>query len=423
MSGCTGGSGEHQAHESVPDHDLHARFAEIFEQIRKGAAMRDRERQHPFEEMRALRESGFGALRLPISLGGCGASLRQLFRMLVELGAADSNLPQALRQHFFRVELLLLDPQADGNRIWLERVAAGALFGNGTTEPQGSMLGQVGTRVTGNPADGYRLDGHKIYCTGNLYAQWIPVAAVDETGSPLVVVVPADRPGLEIRDDWTGFGQRLTATGSTVFDAVEVFEDEIVQYPDPSTHHGAGFHQLVLVATLAGIAKAARNDLVPRLRDRRRIYYTGTGVLPRHDPIIQEAVGMIEASVQASVATTDLAAGILEQAWTSWTSQENPDLVERNFIAADISIGAAQVTLSQLVVEITGRIFDTMGASSTDRDLGLDRHWRNARTVACHNPHLFKARMIGDHVLNGTAPPIFRPGHDVGDKAQVANAL
>jgi len=49
--------------------------------------------------------------------------------------------------------------------------------------------------------------------------------------------------------------------------------------------------------------------------------------------------------------------------------------------------------------------------------LGLDRHWRNARTVATHNSVLFKSRVIGDHVLNGTAPEIFRVGQDVGERA------
>ena len=46
------------------------------------------------------------------------------------------------------------------------------------------------------------------------------------------------------------------------------------------------------------------------------------------------------------------------------------------------------------------------GASATKRSFNLDRHWRNARTLASHNPGTYKARAIGDHVINGTPLPI-----------------
>ncbi len=39
------------------------------------------------------------------------------------------------------------------------------------------------------------------------------------------------------------------------------------------------------------------------------------------------------------------------------------------------------------------------------RSLGLDRHWRNARTLSSHNPRIFKDRVVGDYAVNGTEPP------------------
>ena len=44
------------------------------------------------------------------------------------------------------------------------------------------------------------------------------------------------------------------------------------------------------------------------------------------------------------------------------------------------------------------------GASATLRTRGLDRHWRNARTAASHNPAIYKQRILGDHAVNGTEP-------------------
>ena len=46
-------------------------------------------------------------------------------------------------------------------------------------------------------------------------------------------------------------------------------------------------------------------------------------------------------------------------------------------------------------------IFDALGASDVSEELVLDRHWRNARTLASHNPRGHKARILGDWLING----------------------
>jgi alkylation response protein AidB-like acyl-CoA dehydrogenase len=51
-------------------------------------------------------------------------------------------------------------------------------------------------------------------------------------------------------------------------------------------------------------------------------------------------------------------------------------------------------------------LLDVGGASATKQSQNLDRHWRNARTLASHNPGAYKARAIGDHVINGTPLPV-----------------
>ena len=51
------------------------------------------------------------------------------------------------------------------------------------------------------------------------------------------------------------------------------------------------------------------------------------------------------------------------------------------------------------------RLFDAGGASATSRERNLDRHWRNARTLASHNPAMYKARALGDLRINGERLP------------------
>lgn len=390
-------------------------FQPGFEELKRGSAARDVSREHPFAELRALAELGLGAARLPVARGGHGLNLVEFFDLLISLGAADANLPQALRQHYFRVELTLLDAPSPARDQWLRRIADGVIFGNATSEVSNVQIGTINTVLSAHPEGGYRLNGKKFYSTGNLYSQYIPVAAADESGESIVVIVPSDREGVDIADDWAGFGQKLTASGTTTFTDVVVGESEIIGRGAPQTHHGMGYHQLILLATIAGIARAAADDVRDAVAERTRVYSAGSGDLPRHDPIIQEAVGRAESAAFTARAIVLAAAAELAEAWAAWENPESdPVATSELFAAADVTVSAAQVSIVPLVLEQTSHIFDTLGASSTDTKTALDRHWRNVRTVGSHNPWIYKARQVGDFALNGTLPPIFVAGSDVG---------
>lgn len=393
-------------------------FSATLDTIRAASVQAELQRRLPREELDALARSGFTSMRVPAEFGGTGATLAEFFGQLVELAAANSNLAQILRQHFFQVELAVMRHRkhpGDASRAALAAIVAGELLGAATTEPQGAVIGQPATRVsaTGTPGQ-YRLDGAKVYTTGALFAQRVAVAAVDNAGHPVTVNVPTARAGVSIHDDWDGFGQRLTATGSARFEAVEVAEDEI-HHGWPPPQHGAGFHQLVLLATLAGITAAAGDDVEQIIRGKERVYFTGTGQLPRHDAIVQELVGRLRSTRLATLALVEHCARGLANAWSGWESPaHDEDLTRQAFKQAELSIYTAQISVTELALWATSHALDTLGASSLDRSLAFDRHWRNARTVASHNPHPFKARLVGDHLLNGTGIPAFRPGHDVG---------
>ena len=79
------------------------------------------------------------------------------------------------------------------------------------------------------------------------------------------------------------------------------------------------------------------------------------------------------------------------------------DLVEEERLA-ELATAQAQIVLVSLATRATSDIFDALAASGVSMTKNLDRHWRNARTVASHNPWVFKARIVGDFVVNGTSP-------------------
>jgi alkylation response protein AidB-like acyl-CoA dehydrogenase len=80
---------------------------------------------------------------------------------------------------------------------------------------------------------------------------------------------------------------------------------------------------------------------------------------------------------------------------------EDNDLLE----LAEKTIASAQGVVINLTLEATSKIFETGGASVASGALVLDRHWRNARTLASHNPLSYKYRSLGANLLNGEELP------------------
>ena len=77
------------------------------------------------------------------------------------------------------------------------------------------------------------------------------------------------------------------------------------------------------------------------------------------------------------------------------------------FVAADLAAFEAQQVAIDLALQATGLLFEVGGASALDGDRQLDRHWRNARTLASHNPAILRERSIGDYRLNSVSPRSF----------------
>jgi hypothetical protein len=61
--------------------------------------------------------------------------------------------------------------------------------------------------------------------------------------------------------------------------------------------------------------------------------------------------------------------------------------------------------VSDLITGALTLLFGALGASATSRRHSLGRYWRNACTLASHNPRVYKDRIVGDFAVNGTVPP------------------
>jgi alkylation response protein AidB-like acyl-CoA dehydrogenase len=377
------------------------RFRPILADVAADAARNDHERELLYPAVARLTEAGFGRLRIPAEHGGFGLTLTQFFRLLIEAGEADTNLPQLLRGHFgfFEGRLTTRDPAVYARYFPL--AVAGQLVGNAQAER---------AETTGNSAritrrDGsWRLDGAKYYSTGTIYADWIWTMAQD--GDDHVgVVLSATAPGVTRKDDWDGFGQKLTGSGTTLFDDVPIADEDVVRLATTSDGFAyiTAFYQAVLLAALAGTARAIERDAVEFVRPRTRTFGVPGASAPREDPLVQRVVGKLSSLVYAAESTVLAAITTLDDAHARYLQAGDSDETGA-FVAAEFAVFKAQQVVVNLVLEASTLLFEVGGASATSEQRRLDRHWRNARTIGSHNPLILRERAIGDYLLNGTIP-------------------
>lgn len=378
------------------------RFRPLFRQIAAGTVEREQARDLPFEPIRWLKEAGFGAVRVPVEFGGAGASISQLFQLLIELAEADSNIVQSLRGHFAFVEDRLNAPPSPARDAWFARFVAGDLVGNGWTEIGAVKIGEVITKVRPE-GENFVLNGAKYYSTGSIFADWVDVYAQrSDNGADVIAIVDARHSGVSHSDDWDGFGQRTTGSGTSLYVEVPLSAEQVIPFETRFKYQTA-FYQLVLLAVLAGIGRAVERDVAHEVRTRKRVFSQGSADTTHGDPQIQQVVGQISAQVYAAEAATLRSAEPLQRAYLARFTNDAEAERQAN-IDAEIETSKAQVVVSELVLRATTDLFNALGASGVSINKSLDRHWRNARTAASHNPWIFKARIIGDWVVNGIEP-------------------
>ncbi|MBD8467898.1 hypothetical protein IFU30_16655 [Plantibacter sp. CFBP 8798] len=373
-------------------------FDSFLSSIRGGAVSRETDRRLLFDEVTELKHLGFAAARVPVASGGDGLTLEQLFARLIALSAADSSLGHVWRGHILFVEALLASPDAAYREHWFTRLSAGDLVGNAQSERHATahletVLDRDGELLT--------VTGTKYYTTGSIYADWIYLSALDGTDR-VAVTVSAHDPGTRSVDDWDGFGQPLTGSGTTTFDRVPVDpRDLVVHSGDAAGWHRTGaLQQLILLGVVAGIAQRALEDTVDYVRARRRTVGHAGEHLPREDPLVQSIVGQLSSVVHTARAL------VLASARTLDGPATDPDAVR----SALLEVFRVQQVVLPLVLDALSRLFEVGGASAVGRSTALDRHWRNVRTIASHNPAVQRSAALGQFELNGTLPEWQAPG-------------
>ncbi|MDX1893010.1 acyl-CoA dehydrogenase family protein [Mycolicibacterium sp. 050158] len=384
---------------------------ELLSRIAAGAKDRDLNDENPFDEVAALKRAGFGTLRLPAELGGAGFTVPELFAAVIDVARADPIVAHIFRTHFWFTEERLRTSADPSSTQWLRKIADGKLFGNAFSEKGSNAVGSLvfNTRLLPDPSGGFRLSGEKFYSTGTLFSDYLTVTATTDHDSVATVVVPADRTGVKLIDDWDGFGQRRTGTGTTKFKDVALTADEILSdspydaAPVPTVQYAS--LQLFIHAVVAGILAAVVDDGVTLLRSRDRSFSHAPTERPTDDPLLQRLLGELTSTAYVARAAVLDAAAAIGAATTSAASTPDGNPDARLAEEAQLRVAKVKVHLDAIAPEAATRLLELGGASAASRQRGLDRHWRNIRTITLHNPVAYKAVAIGKNLLHDTPLP------------------
>ena len=370
---------------------LAARFAE-------GAAERDRERRLPVAELDEFSKSGLWAITVPKDFGGAGVSYVTVAEVIKTISAADSSIGQIPQNHLGVLDLVRIAASEEQKRELFALALQGKRFGNAFSEAKSKHAGIFETKIR-RRGDGYVVDGEKFYSTGALFAHVVPVVASDEDGRAHLAFVDRGTPGLTVVDNWSGFGQRTTASGTVLIEGVEVPAHRVVAAHlafDVPTANGP-VSQIIQAAVDAGIAKAALDETVQFVRTQSRPWIDSGQDHAWQDPFTISAIGDLAIRLHAAEAILEKAGLAVDAAIATPT--------EDTVAEASVVVAEAKVLTTEIAILATNKLFELAGTRSTLGKHNLDRHWRNARTHTLHDPVRWKFHLVGNYALNGVKPP------------------
>lgn len=367
-------------------------------QIRGESTARDRERRLPVDEIESFSQTGLWGITVPKEYGGPGVSTTTFTEVVAIVSEADASIGQIPQNHYANVEEIRLLGTEAQKKFFFDRILKGERLGNAAVERSGKNVIANQTRLEPD-GDGYRLSGEKFYCTGALFAHWVPVRVTNADGKRVLAIVNRHSEGLTVIDDWSSFGQRTTASGTVVLKDVRVSPDQILPsyeaYQRPTTR--GPFSQIIHVAIDVGIARAAIADTIEFVKNRSRPWIDANVERASDDPLTIQELGKLQYQLHAAEALMERSALKVDRAAAG--------LDEETVTAAALAVAEAKIAATEISIQATNKLFELAGTQSTLDKHGLDRHWRNARVHTLHDPVRWKYYALGNYYLNGVPPP------------------
>ena len=365
---------------------------------REHAAKRDQQRKLPWSLIEAFTQSGLGSLSIPREFGGPQVSYVTLAEVFAIISAADPALGQIPQNQVGILNLILNTATQAQKEQLFGSVLQGWRIGNAGPERGSKNTLDLKARITAD-GDAFVINGQKFYSTGALFAHWIAVKALNEAGKQVIAFVQRATPGLRVVDDWSGFGQRTTASGTVLLNNVRVDADLVVDNCrlNESPNIQGAVSQLIQAAIDLGIAREAIADTVRFVRERSRPWIDAKVERNSDDPYVIADIGKLSIELHAAEALLRKAGRVLDEVSASPVDAQAA-------ARASIAVAEAKVLSTELSLLASEKLFELSGSRATLAEFNLDRHWRNARVHTLHDPVRWKYHAIGAYRLNGTLP-------------------
>jgi len=370
------------------------------ERIAPRAAEIDRDAKNPVESWRDLWKEGLLAGAVPVAHGGLGLDMPTYIGVIRTVAQGCASTAMTLHMHSTVMRFIeALGTQAQQRRWFADVVERGHLFGSWGSEPAVS-LSRTFLMETAVRADGehYVVDGVKHFCTMALgashYLIWCALDGATDMGKALLlVIVPADTPGIATDGKWDTLGMRGTYSPSVTLTAVRVPRDAALGRPGAATQVGVvESFALGYAAVYVGLAEAAFGFAVDYARKR---IVKPENVPVANDPTVQRHLGALRVHL-------DAARLVLDDSAAAWA---DADVTERGLLA-----NRAKYLGTEVGLEVTEKVIQVVGGRGAYREFPAERALRDLRTSTLMPPTMDRmVETIGKSAL-GITEGMFRVG-------------
>lgn len=363
---------------------------------------RDRSNALPKAPLELLRDFGLADLLVPREFGGRGAHWETAFAVSRVIARVDASIAQILGYSYLNQACIAFyGTDAAAQERWFRRSAESSWIWADSFNPVSPDLSFV--------ADGenYVLNGRKFFATGAAVADVIIAGAVAEggelDGQLVVFALDGTRSGITHADDWDNVGYRASASGSVRYTDVIVTPEDVIgiDRDEPFSAVVTPGVQLLFGNVYLGIAEGALEQARTLTLARRNSWFLSGVESYADDPIVHRVFGELVSRTAAVEALADVLGGQYAAAAARGTATTAEDRA-----AIEIAVAKLKVISTEVALEVANRVFEVTGASSTKASIGLDLHWRNARTHTLHDPVDYKRIEVGANFLNGTIQPV-----------------
>lgn len=364
----------------------------------EGRNHRDQNRQLPFEEIAYFSTKGLGGLRIPKQYGGAEVSNKTLAQVFRILNKADSSLGQIPQNQIALLNMIQLMGTEQQKQFIYAEILQGKRLANGGPERNTKDSKTLDTQLHIENGQ-YIVSGQKFYSTGSSFADWLAIKAIHPEGHVVLIIIDRHTTGIDIINDWDGFGQRTTSSGTVKLNKVKInpfliFDERLLG--DQPNYRGA-YSQLLQVAIDVGIAEAAFAETLTAIHKARPIVDAQVEKASAEHFTLQE-VGKLDVLLNAAILLLDDAADYLDQL------DQLDSVTAAQAAQASIKVAEAKIYANDAALIISEKLLELGGSRSSLRQHNLDQHWRNARVHTLHDPVRWKLHALGDYYLNHSLP-------------------